>query len=213
MQKAFILCAAAVLLAGCEEPHYSYPPPPEAPMAPQPMARPAPRSYSTPAPAPRTVKPLRMGLLTAKNVGDYMDNEEKELRANLRGSGAGVGRPGDAMTVYLRNDVLFEPDSVKLSPHGTQILFAIAAVSAKYDSTAIAVNGYTDTSGSPDRDLQLSQQRAAAVSEVLVTGGIDAHRIETHGFGATHLKIPTGAGMSEPRNRRVEIVITPKMAA
>ena len=214
VNKAFVFCAAALLLASCaEKPHYDFPPPPEAPMAPQPVPRPMTQSYTAPTPAPRVVKPLRMGLLTAKNVGDYMDNEEKELRADLHGSGVGVARPGDSMTLYLRDDVIFEPNSLTFLPRGAQIISAIASLSTKYDSTAIAVNGYTDTSGTPERDLQLSQQRAAAVSQALVAAGVDPRRLDVHGFGATHLKVPTGASVSEPRNRRVEIVITPKMAA
>lgn len=213
MRKSILVCAAALLLASCGQTHYNYPPPSEAPMAPQPMPRPDrdQPTYATPTPAPRVVKPLHLGLLTAKNVGGYLDNEENELRADLHGSGVGVGRPGDRMTLYLRDDVIFEPNTLTFSQRGQQIISAIASVSTKYDSTAIAVNGYTDTSGTPERDLQLSQQRASIVSQALIAAGVDPHRLDTRGFGSSHPKVPTGQGVNEPRNRRIEIVITPKM--
>ncbi len=199
------------LSAGCAEtPHYSYPPPSEAPMAPQP-ARPAP-VYVAPTPPPRPVKPLGVGALTAKNVGGYMDGEERELRADLRRSGVGISRPGDEITLYLRSDILFAPNSQHLTARSAQILSAIAAVLIKYDSTFLTVNGYSDTMGPPDRAIQLSQERADAVAQALKEAGIDARRIVTHGLGATHLKIPTGPNVSEPRNRRVEILIQPRMA-
>ncbi len=206
-----LLCIIALVVAGCTEtpPHYSYPPPAEAPMAPQPL-RPAP-AYVAPTP-PRAVKPLGMGVLTAKNVGGYMDGEERELRADLRGSGVGVTRPGDEIALYLRSDILFAPNSSNLTERSAQSLSAIAAVLVRYDSTLVTVNGYTDTLGAPDRAIALSQERADAVAQALRDAGIDARRIVTHGLGATHLKIPTGPNVGEPRNRRVEILITPRMA-
>jgi outer membrane protein OmpA-like peptidoglycan-associated protein len=214
MRKIVVLCAWAV--AACGPTHYSYPPVAEAPMAPQPEPRPAPPalpSYTAPPPQPKVVKPLAAGTLTAQNVGGYMDNEERQLRADLHGSGVLVSRPGDAITLLIRADVLFAPGATTLSPRALQVLYAIAAVTAKYDSTALTVNGYTDTVGPSDKNMQLSQARADAVAKTLGSAGVDPHRITSYGFGDTRLKIPTGPGKSEPRNRRVDILITPKMKA
>jgi len=216
MRLAPAACYAFFVLAACaQQPHYTYPPPYEAPVAPQarqPRSMPPPTNYAAPTPPVRAVTPLRAGLLTAKNVGDYMDGEERELRADLKGSGVGVSRPGDTINLFLRSDFIFEPDSTELSPHAMQIIAAIAAIAEKYDSTALVVNGYTDTTGTPDQDLTVSQRRADAVAKALVQAGVDPHRMVSHGLGATHLKIPTGPNISEQRNRRVEILITPKMA-
>lgn len=211
MRYAILSCAALLVLASCAQPpRYSYPPAYEAPMAPPAPHRSRAPSYAAPTP-PRSVKPLAMGQLTAKNVGTYMDGEEHDLRADLKGSGVGVTRPGDAITLFLRSDVLFAPNSTNVSPRGMQILAAVAAAVAKYDSTALAVNGYTDTTGAPDRAIQISQERADAVAKALASDGVAAHRIIARGLGATHLKIPTGPNVGEPRNRRVEILITPEM--
>ena len=217
MRKIVVLYAT-LLVAACGPTHYAYPPPAEAPMAPQPQPRPNPPAPAytapAPAPAPKSVKPLNEGALTAANVGGYIDNEEKELRANLHGTGVLVSRPGDAITLLIRADALFNGrDSTTLSPHGGQVISAIGAIAAKYDSTALTVNGYTDTVGSSDSNMKLSQARADAVAKELGSRGVDAHRITSYGFGDTRLKIPTGAGKNEPRNRRVDILITPKMKA
>ena len=215
MRKIVVLCALAV--AACGPTHYSYPSVTEAPMAPQPTPRPNPPAmpaYTAPTPPPKAVKPLNAGVLTAQNVGGYIDNEERELRVDLHGSGVLVSRPGDAITLLMRGDALFTGrDSTTLSAHGGQVLSAVAAVVGKYDSTALTVNGYTDTVGPSDRNMQLSQARADAVAKALSSAGVDAHRITSYGFGDTRLKIPTGPGKSEPRNRRVDILITPKMKA
>jgi outer membrane protein OmpA-like peptidoglycan-associated protein len=212
MRQIVLLCAAALALAACAEPrHYSYPPQYEAPMAPPPPhPTPAP-AYSAPPQQAKVVKPLGAGLLTDKNVGNYMDGEERELRADLRGSGVLVARPGDAITLYLRSDVIFAPNSTSLTPRAAQIIHAIAAVTEKYDSTYLNVDGYTDTAVAADKSLQLSQEHADAVARALMSAGVDKRRVSAMGFGATRLKIPTGPNKPEPRNRRVEILIKPKM--
>jgi outer membrane protein OmpA-like peptidoglycan-associated protein len=45
------------------------------------------------------------------------------------------------------------------------------------------------------------------VADQLVADGVAASEIETHAFGETHLLVPTGPGVREPQNRRVEIVL------
>lgn len=211
MRREVLAIAALCALAGCAEPaHYTYPPAYQAPMAP-PAVHPRPAPVYV-APQPRAVKPLHAGLLTARNVEGYMDDEERELRTVLRGSGVGVSRPGDQIGLYLRSDILFESDTAHLSPRADQVLIAIGAILAKYDSTVLTVNGYADTKGPAAQALDLSRARADAVAKALASDGVDAHRIVTNGYGQTHLKIPTPANVSEPRNRRVEIIVMPKMA-
>jgi len=69
------------------------------------------------------------------------------------------------------------------------------------------VNGYTDTSGSAAYNQTLSLRRAENVAAELVRDGVPRATIAIRGFGETHLLIPTGPGVREPQNRRVEIVI------
>jgi len=215
MRKAMISVATLLFLAGCETPppsRYDYPPAYE-------PSRPPPTSY-TPYHAParpaqvvvRNVKPLGAGVLTAQKVEAYTDTEEAELRVALRGSGAVVGRLGNDLLINMKSDPLFETGSAAFSGRASETFAAIAAVVRKYDSTQLQVNGYTDTSGAPERNQQLTQARAGAIAKALTDDGVDAHRILARGFGDRALKIPTGNGVSEPRNRRIEIRITPRMA-
>jgi outer membrane protein OmpA-like peptidoglycan-associated protein len=73
--------------------------------------------------------------------------------------------------------------------------------------TKIEVNGYTDTSGTPQYNQGLSIRRAQAVASELVRDGVPRAAISIQGFGETHLLVPTGPGVREPQNRRVEIII------
>ncbi len=103
--------------------------------------------------------------------------------------------------------VFFDWDKATLTARAQQIIHEAAANSTKVQYTRIEVNGYTDTSGTPQYNMGLSIRRATAVKAELIKDGVPAAAIATQGFGETHLLVPTGAGVREPQNRRVEIII------
>ncbi len=153
-----------------------------------------------------------IGAIAGGLVGHYMDEQEAALRRDLRASGVSVRRIGDDIVLVLRNDILFPVNSTALSPRAMRTVDAVARVLRHYDKTLIGVNGFTDTTGSPDYNAKLSRARAEAVADVLVDDGINPARISPRGFGETHLAVPTGDNVNEPRNRRVEIRIVPHTA-
>ena len=55
--------------------------------------------------------------------------------------------------------------------------------------------------------MGLSVRRANTVAAELVKNGVPKSAISIQGFGQTHLLVPTGDGVREPQNRRVEIII------
>lgn len=103
--------------------------------------------------------------------------------------------------------VFFDWDKATLTDHARQIVREAAENSKHVQYTRIAVNGYTDTSGSTPYNMRLSIRRAQAVAAELVHDGVPREAISIHGFGETHLLVPTGNGVREPQNRRVEIII------
>ena len=77
----------------------------------------------------------------------------------------------------------------------------------------VLVSGHTDDVGSEASNLALSNARASAVKQHLVAEeGIDAGRLATKGFGATQPVADNGTDAGRARNRRVDVVITPKGA-
>jgi outer membrane protein OmpA-like peptidoglycan-associated protein len=111
--------------------------------------------------------------------------------------------PAPART-YL---VFFNWNKADLTPRATQIVAEAAQASQTTHVTSLNVNGYTDTSGTPAYNEKLSYRRADNVAAQLVTDGVPKSDIVIKGYGETHLLVPTGPGVREPQNRRVEIIL------
>jgi OOP family OmpA-OmpF porin len=111
--------------------------------------------------------------------------------------------PAPAQT-YL---VFFDWDKYNLTPRAVQIIAEAAQASHNQTVTKLNVSGYTDTSGTARYNQGLSIRRAKAVAAQLVVDGVPSSEIEIHGYGETHLLVPTGPNVREPQNRRVEIIL------
>jgi hypothetical protein len=103
--------------------------------------------------------------------------------------------------------VTFGLDQTTLTEEDRRVISQAADDYRRTGSARITVTGYTDTSGSANYNLGLSQRRAEIVAEQLEAEGVPATSIVTVGRGEENLLVPTADGVSEPRNRRVEIVV------
>lgn len=213
MKKAFAL-PAALLLTACAEPAYNPPPYRAPPPRSRAAAAPAPAARQRVAPhplqAPRNVPSA--GPVKPVTVGSYMDDQERDLREHLRGLPVAVARPGDQIVLSIRDDLLFVDDSNEFTARGREALATVAVIARHYDHTSIAVSGYTDTRDSPKQSIALSQQHARAVGKELMAQGVSVKRLTAQGYGATRLRVKTGENVSEPKNRRIEIRIAPRVS-
>ena len=83
----------------------------------------------------------------------------------------------------------------------------IFAEIAKRPAPEIAVVGHTDRVGSDQSNDALSLRRAELVRRELISRGIKADNIQASGRGEREPLVPTADNVSEPRNRRVEIIV------
>ncbi len=88
----------------------------------------------------------------------------------------------------------------------TQLRAIVAFVQAS-PSARVRIEGYTDSQGSADSNLRLSQQRADAVRDALVAAGVRAARIEAVGLGAERPIADNKTAAGRGRNRRVEVIV------
>jgi outer membrane protein OmpA-like peptidoglycan-associated protein len=175
---------------------------------PRPLAR---HVAPKPEPKPRVAGPVTpvapggpSGPLIVARVGSYMDALEADLRRHVHGKGISVARQGDDITVVVRNDRLFTSQGMLA---GDDVLEPLGAVLDGYVHTRVTVTGFTDTSGTPDQNLEVSQKRARQVADALAHEGVAAERINSQGLGESRLRIVTGDNKKEPRNRRIEIFV------
>lgn len=103
--------------------------------------------------------------------------------------------------------VFFDWDKATLTDRARAVVKEAAENSTRVATTRIEVNGYTDTSGTPQYNQGLSLRRAQAVAAELVKNGVPRGAIAIQGFGETQLLVPTGANAREARNRLVEIIL------
>ena len=144
-------------------------------------------------------------------VGYRMDQQIKELKDQTAGSGIDVSETdgGQAILVNLPDGVTFATGSYSINPAFQTSLDRVAASLQQYPNSLVDVYGYTDTVGSATSNQRLSEQRAQAVANYLISRGVSSSRIRWTGFGETSLKVQTGDNVNEPMNRRVEIKIIP----
>ncbi len=103
--------------------------------------------------------------------------------------------------------VFFDWDKADLTARAKQIIGEAADTSKKVATTSIDVAGHADKSGTAPYNKALSLRRAQAVAAELVRLGVKEKDIVITAFGDTKPLVPTAAGVREPQNRRVEIVL------
>lgn len=150
-----------------------------------------------------------IGALAGGAVGNYMDKQESELRAQLLGTGISVTRNGDSIILNMPSNVTFPIDQDAVKSEFYPTLNSVALVLRKFDQTLIDVNGYTDSTGSHQHNMDLSQRRAVSVANYLASQGVDPRRMSAMGFAESQPVASNATEAGRAQNRRVEVLISP----
>jgi outer membrane protein OmpA-like peptidoglycan-associated protein len=150
-----------------------------------------------------------VGGLSGAAIGNYMDKQEAELRAQLQGTGVSVTRVGQQIVLNMPSNITFSTDQSQVQPQFNQTLVSVALVLKKYDKSIIDVYGHTDSQGDDNYNLSLSQRRAVSVATILANQGIDQRRFFIEGKGKTSPIASNATEQGRAQNRRVEIQIAP----
>jgi len=140
-----------------------------------------------------------------------MDNQERDMRNVLASSeAAAVSREGNLLAVTFKGDVTFDTNSTVVRPGLQSEITRVATVMNQYPDTLVRVEGHTDSTGSHEYNMDLSNRRAAAVRNLLVQRGIAESRIDIVGYGKNMPVATNDTEAGRQKNRRVEIKIAPQ---
>lgn len=149
------------------------------------------------------------GAAAGGGAGYYMDKQEAKLRHQLKGTGVGVKRVGDEITLVMPGNITFEVNRYTILEDFQPILTSIATVLKEFDETAIEVTGHTDSTGSESYNQTLSEQRANAVKTELINRTIPSGRIHASGMGMRAPIASNKTAEGRQQNRRVELKLLP----
>ena len=107
-------------------------------------------------------------------------------------------------------NVFFDVDKFELKPTSKAELNKLADFMKKNASVSGELGGHTDNTGDSKKNKQLSENRAKAVQEYLVSQGINANRISYKGYGETKPKFPNDTPEHRAENRRTEFKVIKK---
>lgn len=103
--------------------------------------------------------------------------------------------------------ILFDWDSAALTQAGAAVINEVIAAATADAGASVNLVGHADTSGPLDYNVRLSIRRANTVRDALVAGGVQPERIFSTGKGETEPAVPTGDGVRNQANRRVEVTL------
>ena len=132
----------------------------------------------------------------------------EQLEEKLKQNGLLVERmDDDALKVNLSSDGMFAFDSAQIKNGARPALVKLADVLRKLDEMTIQIVGHTDSSGAAEYNLQLSQRRAKAVADYLISQGLSDASIQSEGRGDRDTKLDDTSSVNPDLKRRVEIYI------
>ena len=138
-------------------------------------------------------------------IGNYMDKQAAEIERDI--AGARVERVGEGIKITFSSGIMFDVDKAFLKDQYKGELTELATILNKYEDTNILLEGHTDSTGSEDYNLGLSQRRAQAVANYLSTQNVNAARFTINGYGESQPIASNETTEGRAQNRRVEVAI------
>jgi outer membrane protein OmpA-like peptidoglycan-associated protein len=153
-----------------------------------------------------------IGAAAGAGIGYLMDRQEAELREQLANERTDHAIElervrEDLLKLTLSNEISFDFDSAAIKPAFKPTMYKLAEVLRKYDRNEITIIGHTDATGAEGYNQQLSERRAVAVRDELVTLGVPGSRLRAFGRGELEPRADNGNEAGRQLNRRVEIMV------
>ena len=137
-------------------------------------------------------------------------NDEEDKCPSRPGVAENAGCPVIAKEViekinFAAKNVFFNSGSFKLMPKSYKSLNNVVAILKADESLFLDIDGHTDASGADDKNQVLSENRAKAVKDYLISKGIAESRLTFTGYGETKPVADNATAAGRAKNRRTEM--------
>jgi outer membrane protein OmpA-like peptidoglycan-associated protein len=150
--------------------------------------------------------------MNAQSQADAAKNQTAAAQAQLANAQQQLAdlqaKQTDRGVVVTLGDVLFDTGQATLKPGADLAINRLATFLSSNPQTKVLIEGHTDSRGSEDYNVGLSERRARAVSTALESHGIAADQIQTLGRGKAYPVASNDTPEGRQQNRRVEIVFS-----
>jgi outer membrane protein OmpA-like peptidoglycan-associated protein len=138
-------------------------------------------------------------------IGHYMDKQAEEMRRDLQG--ARVERVGEGIRITFDSGLMFDVDSYDLREQSRENLSRLAEVLNRYPDTNILIEGHTDSTGTREHNISLSEHRANSVAHYLAQLNVRPSRFSVMGYGPDQPVASNDTAEGRQQNRRVDLAV------
>jgi outer membrane protein OmpA-like peptidoglycan-associated protein len=184
----------------------------------QPVANvrtPAPAPVTAPTPVDTTARWAALGDKIALKLpdGTELSVPSRGVEVRLVNYLNDASAPVSDTTWFEFDRLLFDTGSATLQPASQEQLSNVAAILKAYPQVKVRLGGYTDNTGDPAANLQLSDQRANNVMAELTRQGVDPSRVSAKGYGQENPIADNSTDAGRQQNRRISLRVTEKQNA
>jgi len=152
----------------------------------------------------------RVALQRRVDAQERMRSSVAALEASFNADEARVVRQGDDVVLSLLG-IKFPSGRSTIDASSAALMKKVQQGLALFPGASISVEGHTDANGSDSTNLILSQDRADAVRQYLVSNfGVDAEKVSSVGYGEARPVATNETAAGRARNRRIDLVIHPE---
>jgi chemotaxis protein MotB len=156
-----------------------------------------------------------LGACVSQSAYDALNAQNQQLRQQVAADQVHIDRLQGAIKYTVNSDLLFPSGSWKMSADGKDIIAKMAKTLAAGQQDKLIVNGYTDNApvgpgllrqGVTSNEI-LSQKRAEAVMQYMISQGVKPNMVTAKGWGDMQAVAPNTTPQGRAENRRVEITL------
>jgi outer membrane protein OmpA-like peptidoglycan-associated protein len=152
----------------------------------------------------------RAAQAAAEQSAQQATQQAEQVRERLRAQLNAVLQTTETARGLIVNmsDVLFDFNKYTLKPEAREKLAKVSGILIAYPGLKVQVEGYTDSIGSDEYNLKLSEQRADGVRDYLVAQSVADESVTAKGYGKNDPVADNSSDSGRAQNRRVELVVS-----